>query len=230
MRRMQIHSANIGLRRIWLFGNQRDFLAVRRCRLGSSRSGRLWPRPINRRRAARREQKGTMMQELRQAHYQRGNFQTRWQRRNEGCPITRVGKGSVWMRSSVRCALAAGALLAVSSASGQKPAPTPGPMLAQGIEHLETPGFNLDLVRSSQTVAALKPKGAGGFDFTPGDLLVQRSQDGYDHLGDLDLRLRVGNSGQWQSYSTAHERHPVTALPTRGDLLASADRAPTLDL
>ena len=169
-----------------------------------------------------------MMQELRQAHYQRGNFQTRWQRRNEGCPITRVGKGSVWMRSSVRCALAAGALLAVSSASGQKPAPTPGPMLAQGIEHLETPGFNLDLVRSSQTVAALKPKGAGGFDFTPGDLLVQRSQDGYDHLGDLDLRLRVGNSGQWQSYSTAHERHPVTALPTRGDLLASADLAPTL--
>jgi hypothetical protein len=89
------------------------------------------------------------------------------------------------------------ALLALSAAGQEqkeKKAPTPGPMLAQGTIDLETPHFTLTLVRSSQTVAALKPKDAGDFDFTPGDLLVARSQDGYFHLGDITLRLRTGNS------------------------------------
>ncbi|MGH9506347.1 MAG: DUF5695 domain-containing protein, partial [Terriglobales bacterium] len=104
----------------------------------------------------------------------------------------------------------------------------PGPMLAQGIEHLQTPGFRLDLVRSSQTVAALQPKGAGGFDFTPSDWLVRRSRDGYYQLGDIDLRLRVGPDGAWQNYSTAYHREPVQPLPIHGDELAAADLAPTL--
>jgi hypothetical protein len=51
-------------------------------------------------------------------------------------------------------------------------------MLDQGTVDLDTPDFTLTLVRSSQTVAALKPKGADGFDFTPGDL-NDRSKDGY---------------------------------------------------
>src|SRR5258708_21732006 len=85
------------------------------------------------------------------------------------------------------------------------PTPTPGPMLDQGIINLDTPEFSLELVRSSQTVAVLRPKvtSASGFDFTPGDLLKQRSQDGYYHLGGLDLRLRTGSSGKWKNYSTA---------------------------
>ncbi|HKV29250.1 MAG TPA: DUF5695 domain-containing protein [Candidatus Acidoferrales bacterium] len=106
--------------------------------------------------------------------------------------------------------------------------PTPGPMLEQGIINLDTPEFELSLVRSSQTVAALKPKGADGFDFTPGDLLVSRSHNGYYHLGDLDLRLRVGNTGEWKSYSTAVERTPVKALSISGQVLAAADLTPTL--
>lgn len=101
-------------------------------------------------------------------------------------------------------------------------------MLAQGLINLDTPEFDLSLVRSSQTVAALKPKGADGFDFAPGDLLVERSQNGYYHLGDLDLHLRLGTSGDWKSYSTAMERRPVKALPASGDILAAADLAPTL--
>lgn len=40
-------------------------------------------------------------------------------------------------------------------------------MLDQGTVNYDTPDFTLSLVRSSQTVAALKPKGAAGFDFTP---------------------------------------------------------------
>ncbi|HUX46048.1 MAG TPA: hypothetical protein VMV57_14970, partial [Terracidiphilus sp.] len=35
--------------------------------------------------------------------------------------------------------------------------PVPGPMLSAGTETLETPQFDLKLVRSSQTVAALLP-------------------------------------------------------------------------
>src|ERR1044071_4871601 len=85
-------------------------------------------------------------------------------------------------------------------------AQTSGPMLEQGTVDLDTPDFTLTLVRSSQTVAALNPKGADGFDFTPGDLLNDRSKDGYLHLGDLELRLRSGNSGPWKNYSTAVAR------------------------
>jgi hypothetical protein len=104
----------------------------------------------------------------------------------------------------------------------------PGPMLSQGVIDLTTPDFALNLVRSSQTVAALEPKAAGGFDFTPGDLLAQRSRDGYYHLGDLDLRLRSFGSEAWKNYSTALARSPVTALPSSPGILAAADLAPTL--
>ncbi len=109
-----------------------------------------------------------------------------------------------------------------------RPPAIPGPMLEQGTTDFDTPEFTLTLVRSSQTVAGLKPKGAGGFDFTPGDILVARSRDGYYHLGDLDLRLRVGSAGEWKNYSTALARKPVTALPAKGKILAAADLAPTL--
>lgn len=129
-------------------------------------------------------------------------------------------------------ALLACALLAVPHLAGaQLPATRlapPGPMLAQGILHKQTLHFHLDLVRSSQTVAALKPIGSRGFDFTPGDRLLARSTNGYYHLGDLDLRLRIGADGPWQSYSTAFHREPVKVLPIHGNQLASADLAPTL--
>ena len=110
----------------------------------------------------------------------------------------------------------------------EKEARTPSPMLEQGFLDLDTPAFSLRLVRSSQTVAALKPKGAGEFDFTPGDLLVERSRDGYYHLGDIDLRLRQGTSGEWKSYSTAVARKSVEALPTSAQILAAADLSATL--
>jgi Family of unknown function (DUF5695) len=126
--------------------------------------------------------------------------------------------------------LLAFALAAPASAQEKKPKapPKPGPMLDAGTIDLDTPDFTLTLVRSSQTVAALKPKGAGGFDFTPGALLVERSQNGYFHLGDIDLRLRIGASGEWQNFSTSSARAPVTALPTSKDVLAAADLTPTL--
>ncbi len=128
-----------------------------------------------------------------------------------------------------------GAFLAVLLLAGrlngqtsQPAAPAPCSMLDQGIITIDTPDFVLRLVRSSQTVAALKPRDCAGFDFIPGDRLAERAQDGFYHLGDLDLRLRSGSTGEWQSYSTAQSRAPVTVLPVAEPLLASADLAPAL--
>jgi len=116
----------------------------------------------------------------------------------------------------------------VAQERAHKEPPTPGPMLAEGRISLDTPDFTLDLVRSSQTVAALKSKMVPDFDFTPGDILVERSKDGYYHLGDLNLRARTGNSGDWKNYSTAVARKPVIALPASGTTLAASDLSPTL--
>jgi Family of unknown function (DUF5695) len=110
----------------------------------------------------------------------------------------------------------------------EKKPPTPAPMLAQGTMQFDTPDFILTLVQSSQTVAALAPKGSGDFDFTPGDLLIARSQNGYFHLGDITLRLRAGDSGDWKNYSTATARQPVIAIPKPEGALAAADLALTL--
>lgn len=100
--------------------------------------------------------------------------------------------------------------------------------LEQGLIVRETPDFDLKIVRSSQTLAALQPKGAAGFDFTPADLLERRSSDGFHHLGDLTFRIRLGDSGPWNGYSTAKRRKPVRALPAAGGILAAADLTPTL--
>ena len=109
----------------------------------------------------------------------------------------------------------------------RKAPPVPGPMLKQGYLTLDTPEFNVTLVKSSETIAALKPKSSAGFDFTPGDMLVARSQEGYYHLGDLDLRLRTDKDGAWRNYSTAYARQPVAPMPASGDVLAATDLTPT---
>jgi hypothetical protein len=100
--------------------------------------------------------------------------------------------------------------------------------LDQGLIEIDTPDFALKLVKASQTVAELQPKGAGGFDFTPADLLEARSADGYHHLGDVTLRVRSRGSDAWTDYSTAAARKPVNTLPASGDTLAAADLTPTL--
>ncbi len=122
--------------------------------------------------------------------------------------------------------------LSVQLDHAQQPSPTPPPPatlgLNQGYLEFDTPDFKLKLVKASQTLAALQPKGADGFDFTPGDRLERRAANGYHHLGDLTLRLRAGNSGAWQKYDTADARKAVQPLPASGQTLAVADLAATL--
>jgi hypothetical protein len=122
--------------------------------------------------------------------------------------------------------------------------------LTNGYIELETPDFHLKLVKDSQTVAALEPKGVAGydftaggrgrrgprstnvvhqaFDFTPADQLTNRQANRFYHLGDLTFRLRAPPEDAWTSYSTAASRQPVAALPAAAPILASADLAATL--
>src|SRR5579864_842109 len=104
----------------------------------------------------------------------------------------------------------------------KKAPPQPGPMLTDGLETFDTPEFQLSLVRSSQTVAALHPRSDAQFDFTPGDRLTERSRDGYYHLGDIDIRLRVAE-GEWKDFSTALHRNAVKTIAHEKDVLAAAD-------
>ena len=124
-------------------------------------------------------------------------------------------------------------LIAPSIAWAQN-GPSPKPLSALGIEQgtveIDTPEFTLKLVKASQTVAALLPKGSQGFDFTPADRLLIRQSNGFYHLGDLTCRVRVGRTGLWKEYSTATARHPVLTLPLAAGALASADLAPTLPM
>ena len=115
----------------------------------------------------------------------------------------------------------------------QQPSPSPTPLpptlgLDQGYLEFDTTKFKVKLVKASQTIAALEPKGADGFDFTPADRLERRAANGYHHLGDLTLRLRTGNTGPWQKYDTAELRKPVQALQASGHRMAIADLTPTL--
>lgn len=111
-----------------------------------------------------------------------------------------------------------------------EPTPTPTPTLGleQGYLEFDTPDFKLKLVKASQTIAALQPKGSQEFDFTPADRLERRASDGHQHLGDLTIRVRTGNAGEWKEYSTAAARKSVTALSASGQTLAAADLSPTL--
>ncbi len=144
----------------------------------------------------------------------------------------------------------------------QPPPPPPTLGLEQGVLEFDTPDFTLKLVKASQTIAALEPKGvptytptprpprgrgrgaqAGAapasttpppaptplnFDFTPADRLAERAADGFNHLGDITLRVRTGTTGDWKDYASSTERKPVTALPASGTTLAAADLSPTL--
>jgi len=116
-------------------------------------------------------------------------------------------------------------LLATVSVAQPRRTPTLG--IEHGYLKLDTSDFNLRLIKDSQTLAELKPKGAKGFDFAPSDRLTERASDGFYHLGDINLRVRAPRSVNWKSYSSATERHPVTPLAVKDKTFAAADLAPT---
>jgi hypothetical protein len=120
------------------------------------------------------------------------------------------------------------AFLCLSGFAQTSTSTTPTLGIEQGFIEIETPQFTLKLLKSSQTVAALLPKGANGFDFTPSDLLEKRAADGFYHLGDLRFSLRRQGASEWRSFSTADARKSVISLPAAAPDLAIADLSPTL--
>lgn len=99
--------------------------------------------------------------------------------------------------------------------------------LDEGFEEFSTSGLDISLVKASQTVAEFKPKSLDGFDYTPREFLENRNRNNLYHLGDINLRLRVGEDREWKEFSTASDREPVKAL-NKEDVLAVADLANTL--
>ncbi len=88
----------------------------------------------------------------------------------------------------------------------------PGPMLDGGRISLSTPDLKVELLRYSGTAASLTPSSDATLDYTPGDLLKQRSANTFYHLGDLDVRYRAAGASGWTDVSTAYRRNPVTVL------------------
>ncbi|MCY3611595.1 MAG: DUF5695 domain-containing protein [Gemmatimonadetes bacterium] len=127
-------------------------------------------------------------------------------------------------------AISAGAALHGACAQDRDRGPDPIPTLGLdlGVHAVEAGPMRLELVRASQTVAALGPRDQDGFDFTPSDWLQRRAGDGYFHLGDLTLRLRRAGSADWREHSTADARHPVETLSVEPPVLAAADLTSTL--
>lgn len=99
--------------------------------------------------------------------------------------------------------------------------------LDRGFREFSAGGFVLRLVDASQTMAGLITADEG-FDFTPSDYLERRSRNNLYHIGDITMRLRTGDSGEWIQYSTAAARMPVESLITGENVFAAADLANTL--
>jgi len=110
--------------------------------------------------------------------------------------------------------------------------PDPGPStlgIKKGTITCQTPLFQLSLLKSSQTVSALKTNDADSFDFTPGDRLKARDKNGFYHLGDITLGIRTGDSSEWNYYSTSKNRMDIDAIPSDNpNVIAAADLSKTL--
>ena len=150
---------------------------------------------------------------------------------NHGCRVT-IAEASRGRISGVRIdkllptvLLAIPPLLAAAPvAVPQAPAvPAVPPAPAAPTEDRYAVGvFDMALRRDTQTLARLAPRGEGGFDFLPSNRAGERRGDGYNHVGDIHVRLRTGD-GAWRDYSSARSRRPVRPLAPGGAVIARAD-------
>jgi hypothetical protein len=94
-----------------------------------------------------------------------------------------------------------------------KPAAKVYPPIATRV--LRAGGFTLALRSDTQTLARLSPDGEPGFDFVPGGREPERAGDGYNHIGDLHLRLRQANGPGRISPASISARRSSRCLCTR---------------
>ncbi len=148
------------------------------------------------------------------------------------------------LASAVAAAAASVAVSALTQQAAGRGGPAPPPPtlgLENGTLDFDTPDFRLKLVKDSQTIAALEPKGAKGmdaatpFDFTPADQLSARQGNRFNHLGDIHLRIQQAGwrDGAWVDLASSAARKPVAAVanypaPRGSTVLAVADLTPTI--
>lgn len=118
-------------------------------------------------------------------------------------------------------------------AFAQNQVPTLG--LQDGFLTFDSPSFTIQLVKDSQTLASLKPKGTavqtnnGTFDFSPFDNLEYRQYNGNYQLGDVTFRVRkAGTQNEWTNGDSSVSRATVASIATSGSGLAAADLSATL--
>ncbi|MCG6188631.1 hypothetical protein K5G00_14500 [Maribellus maritimus] len=99
--------------------------------------------------------------------------------------------------------------------------------LEMGSVKFSTPEFNIELLKSSQTVLGLHPASEPDFDFTPGNLLSRRKKAGFYHLGDINFKLKAPGDKEWSSYSSAASRKDVREIASSDEyVLAASDLSP----
>ncbi|SFP57760.1 DUF5695 domain-containing protein [Sphingomonas rubra] len=106
-------------------------------------------------------------------------------------------------------------------------APAPVTPAAPAEDRFVIGAFDLALRRDTQTLARLAPRAERGFDFVPSNRAGERRGDGFNHVGDVHLRLRRG-AGAWQDYSSSRQRRPIKALAAGGAVIARADITGTM--
>ena len=123
----------------------------------------------------------------------------------------------------------AGALSAVTLSLS-----SPDRSLARAASHVKVAvttrslaAFAIALRSDTQTLARLSPKGQPDFSFVPTGREAERSGNGYNHIGDLNLRLRAPG-GAWRDFASAHQRAPIRPLSVSGDTIAAADISRTM--
>lgn len=82
--------------------------------------------------------------------------------------------------------------------------------------------FEVSLRADTQTLARLSPAAEPAFSFVPTAREPERAGDGYNHIGDLNLRVRAPG-GEWRDFASAQARKPIRLLPAKGTTLAAAD-------
>ena len=116
-------------------------------------------------------------------------------------------------------AAAPAAAAAPTSAASTTATPTEAPPIRT--RAYSTPQLLFALRTDTQTLARLTPVADPSFDFTPGPREDERQSDGYRHIGDLGIKLRVGD-GPWRHYTSYDARQPIRVLAP-GKALAAAD-------
>jgi hypothetical protein len=118
--------------------------------------------------------------------------------------------------------LAALALAMIMTQSAGALADAPARHAPVPIKQYSTAFFTVALRTDTQTLVRLSPALDPSFDFAPGDREAERQSDGYVHLGDIHLRLRVVG-GPWQDFSSARRRRPIRPLTPEPGMFTGAE-------